>query len=538
MFGGINLVDVHYFPSCFGLKWRSWIRGSLHSSMASILVNGSPSTEFKIHRGLKQGDPLAPYLFILIMESLHLSFSRVIEAGSFTGIKIDSSVTLSHLFYADDAIFIGEWSRDNLKCIMHVLHCFSLLSGLSLNLKKSQLLGVGIPDSTVSLAADMIGCSVLHTPFKYLGIPVGGNMNSIKAWDDIIYKIKKRLSNWKLNTLSIGGRLTLLKLVLGSTPLYYMSLYKAPNWPKVLASRENGGLGVSSFYALNRGLLAKWMWRFLSNENSLWVCFIKAAHGDNTHSISAAYPSAWNTIIKELQFPRLYALENNKECTVAVKMSAPFTFSFRREVRGGIESSQLSQISKLLGTQILSSIEDRWRWDLNGDGNFHVKDVRSKLDDSFLPKADTPTRWITTIPIKLNIFAWKVSLNRLPTRLNLVRRGVLVSPISCPICLAGLEDLDHLLFRCNMAAEVLRAVCKWWNLAWSPLDSYATWLSWFSSIRMLSQLKSVLEGVFYTSEWDFDEFNNKIVSKWNERKMLQGNTTGTIKGGIDVLNKN
>ncbi|GJR31850.1 RNA-directed DNA polymerase, eukaryota [Tanacetum coccineum] len=411
----------------FGHKWRSWIRGSLHSSMASILVNGSPSTEFKIHRGLKQGDPLAPYLFILIMESLHLSFSRVIEAGSFTGIKIDSSVTLSHLFYADDAIFIGEWSRDNLKCIMHVLHCFSLLSGLSLNLKKSQLLGVGIPDSTVSLAADMIGCSVLHTPFKYLGIPVGGNMNSIKAWDDIIYKIKKRLSNWKLNTLSIGGRLTLLKSVLGSTPLYYMSLYKVPktvlhsmesirrnffngiregdrkiswiSWPKVLASRENGGLGVSSFYALNRGLLAKWMWRFLSNENSLWVRFIKAAHEDNTHSISAAYPSAWNTIIKELQvlkslgfdffshckirigngcntsfwkdpwigdsrlclqFPRLYALENNKECTVAVKMSAPFTFSFRWEVRGGIESSQLSQISELLGTQILSSIEDRW----------------------------------------------------------------------------------------------------------------------------------------------------------------------------------
>nr|GEV46840.1 RNA-directed DNA polymerase, eukaryota [Tanacetum cinerariifolium] len=70
---------------------------------------------------------------------------------------------------------------------------------------------------------------------------------------------------------------------------------------------------------------------------------------------------------------------------------------------------------------------------------------------------------------------------------------LLVSPISCPICLAGLEDLDHLLFRCNMAAEVLRAVCKWWNLAWSPLDSYSTWLSWFSSIRMLSQLKSVLE---------------------------------------------
>nr|GEW11558.1 RNA-directed DNA polymerase, eukaryota [Tanacetum cinerariifolium] len=110
---------------------------------------GSPTAEFQFHRGLKQGDPLAPYLFILIMESLHLSFSRVIEAGFFTGFKLDSSTTLSHLLYADDAVFIGKWSCDNLRSIMHTLRCFSLLSRLSINLKKSQLLGVGISASFV-----------------------------------------------------------------------------------------------------------------------------------------------------------------------------------------------------------------------------------------------------------------------------------------------------------------------------------------------------------------------------------------------------
>nr|GFB35118.1 RNA-directed DNA polymerase, eukaryota [Tanacetum cinerariifolium] len=160
----------------FGSKWRSWIRGSLHSSMASILVNGSPTSEFQFYRGLKQGDPLAPYLFILVMESLHLSFSRVVEEGTFTGIKIDSSITLSHLFYADDAIFIGKWSQGNLNCIAHMLRCFSLLSGLSINLQKIQLLGVGVPDSNVIKAASLIGCSILRTPFKYLGTVVGGNM--------------------------------------------------------------------------------------------------------------------------------------------------------------------------------------------------------------------------------------------------------------------------------------------------------------------------------------------------------------------------
>ncbi|GJZ36221.1 hypothetical protein Tco_0582038, partial [Tanacetum coccineum] len=154
-----------------------------------------------------------------------------------------------------------------------------------------------ISEEYVAEAAALIGCSVMHTPFRYLGIMVGGNMSSFKPWEDIINKLKTRLSKWKLKTLSIGGRLTLLKSVLGSTPIYYMSLYKIPKsvlhsleairrnffngtsegdrritwvkWLKVLASKINGGLGVSSFYALNRGLLAKWMWRFLSREKSL-----------------------------------------------------------------------------------------------------------------------------------------------------------------------------------------------------------------------------------------------------------------------------
>ncbi|GKD31996.1 RNA-directed DNA polymerase, eukaryota, partial [Tanacetum coccineum] len=99
----------------FGRKWCSWIQASLRSGKASILVNGSPSSEFHLHRGLKQGDPLAPLLFILIMESFHLSFSRAVEAEIFNGFRIDNSLRISHLFYADDAIFIGEWSNGNLK---------------------------------------------------------------------------------------------------------------------------------------------------------------------------------------------------------------------------------------------------------------------------------------------------------------------------------------------------------------------------------------------------------------------------------------
>ncbi|GKC06378.1 RNA-directed DNA polymerase, eukaryota [Tanacetum coccineum] len=102
----------------FGSRWRSWINGSLSSGKASILINGSPTFEFQFHCGLKQGDPLAPYLFILIMESLHLSFSRIVEAGIFKGIKIDNSVTISHLFYADDAMSKEDLSHLLFSCSM------------------------------------------------------------------------------------------------------------------------------------------------------------------------------------------------------------------------------------------------------------------------------------------------------------------------------------------------------------------------------------------------------------------------------------
>ncbi|GJS20507.1 RNA-directed DNA polymerase, eukaryota [Tanacetum coccineum] len=122
---GCNSSFVTLIPKTLDPKLMAvWIQGSLNSGKASVLVNGSPTSEFQFHRGLKQGDPLAPFLFILIMESLHLSFNRAVEAG------------------------------------------------MSINLKKSHILGLGIRGSIVSEAAASLGCSVMKTPFNYLGIMV------------------------------------------------------------------------------------------------------------------------------------------------------------------------------------------------------------------------------------------------------------------------------------------------------------------------------------------------------------------------------
>ncbi|GKA81473.1 RNA-directed DNA polymerase, eukaryota, partial [Tanacetum coccineum] len=160
----------------FGPVWRSWILGSLNSSKASILVNGSPSNEFTFHCGLKQGDPLAPYLFILVMESLHLSIRRMVDNGLYKGIQLPGAVSISHMFYADDVMFLGEWSDENFKVIVNILKCFFIASGLRINFSKSQLLGVGVSNEVVKLAAASIGCSIMEKKFCYLGVTVGDRM--------------------------------------------------------------------------------------------------------------------------------------------------------------------------------------------------------------------------------------------------------------------------------------------------------------------------------------------------------------------------
>ncbi|GJV67006.1 RNA-directed DNA polymerase, eukaryota [Tanacetum coccineum] len=383
-----DYLDMVLHNFGFGSKWRSWIQGCLKSAMGSILVNGSPTSEFQFHKGLKQGDPLSPFLFILIMESLHLSFSNVVNAGLFNGIHIDSSFSLSHLFYADDVIFVGKWELSNLSTIVNVLKWFHLASGLKINLLKSKLMGIGIPHNVVVSAARSIGCSVMHTPFNYLGVKVGASMSRICSWDDVVAKLSSRLSKWKLKTLSIGARLTLIKSVLSSLPLYYMSSFKVPigvlNRLEAIPSKKNGGLGVSSFFALNRALLFKWIWRFIANGPSLWSRFIAAIHGSRgalDNPLPFTRHSPWLDIVGEFKklsikgidlisliikkvgngeqsyfwddvwlgdskfrdlYPRLYLLESAKNVIVASKFrDSSLTNSFRRQPRSGIEEEQL-----------------------------------------------------------------------------------------------------------------------------------------------------------------------------------------------------
>ncbi|GJY07937.1 RNA-directed DNA polymerase, eukaryota, reverse transcriptase zinc-binding domain protein [Tanacetum coccineum] len=209
--------DGFTFALGFGNKWRSWIRACLHSSRASVLVNGSPTSEFSIKRGLRQGDPLSPFIFILVIEGLRCALSTAVSSNLIHGINLGPpNLTLSHLFYVDNVIITTEWNPGDLDNIIRVLHVFYLASGLKININKSNIYGIGVSDDEVSNMARNPGCAAGIFPFTYLGLPIGSTMNHISSWKTLIDQFQSRLSSSKASHLSIGDRLTLIKVVLGA----------------------------------------------------------------------------------------------------------------------------------------------------------------------------------------------------------------------------------------------------------------------------------------------------------------------------------
>ncbi|GJY82044.1 RNA-directed DNA polymerase, eukaryota, reverse transcriptase zinc-binding domain protein [Tanacetum coccineum] len=218
-----------------------------------------------------------------------------------------------------------------------------------------------------------------------------------------------------------------------------------------------------------------------------------------------------DTALKQ-RFHRLYALELNKKIDVASKLSQESLIkNFRRCPRSGVEQTQMMDLMAYIEGVVLGVASNRWYWSLDGSGEFTVASVRKVIDDIRLPVVATQTRWIKAVPIKVNVHAWKVSLDYLPTRLNLSRRGIDISSILCPICNRVTESSRHLFFECHFAKDIFRKICHWWNVDFLDVNSFDEWTSWIDNLRMPSKHNRLLQGACFGSWWYIWSFRNKCV---------------------------
>lgn len=212
----------------FNSKWTHWIISILRSAWPSILVNGSPSREFQMHQGLRQGDPLSPLLYNLVGEMLHLFLSKANKLGIIKGIELKSGMQITHLQFADDTILFVRNESSSITWIKVLLKLFELMSGLRINFHKSSIYGHQVDRMGIEQWSRILKCKVGSWPISYLGASLGNSPKKVKFWDPLVQNLHKKMKQWKNAGSSIAGRLIILKAVLNSIPIYWLNLYKIP----------------------------------------------------------------------------------------------------------------------------------------------------------------------------------------------------------------------------------------------------------------------------------------------------------------------
>jgi hypothetical protein len=286
-----DFLRLVLFAVGFGEKFINWTLSCVTSANIAVLINGDPTSFFKSERGLRQGCPLSPYLFILIMEGLSILLSRSISDHKISGIKVSKQIKMVHLMFVDDVLLMSTADPMEWHCILEVLQSFCLVSGLSINHAKSTVHFWGVSDADLQLLKATIPLNFLNLSegLNYLGYHLQMGASSSSDWSWLVASFKKRIDFWCNKWLSLGGRLILVQSVLQSKAVYWMMLERAPsliistlrrmafnflwgrnadtnrlhlcNWQSVSRSKSDGGWGLKDLTTFNVALLASSFWR-------------------------------------------------------------------------------------------------------------------------------------------------------------------------------------------------------------------------------------------------------------------------------------
>ncbi|KAA0058104.1 LINE-1 retrotransposable element ORF2 protein [Cucumis melo var. makuwa] len=206
-----DFIDFVLEKKNYPTSWRKWIRGCISNVTYSIEVNGKPQGRIKANRGLRQGDPLSPFLFVIVMDYLSRLLSHLESTGAIKGVCLANDCNISHILFADDILLFVEDNDNFLNNLRMAISLFEKASGLKINLSKSAMVPVNVSWLRALECTSSWGISCHTLPLTYLGVPLGGNQKSNLFWRNIEDRIQKKLSNWKYAHISKGGRLTLIK---------------------------------------------------------------------------------------------------------------------------------------------------------------------------------------------------------------------------------------------------------------------------------------------------------------------------------------
>lgn len=295
---GFKEVNVDLF---FRLIANNWF---------SVLINGEPSGFFRSSRGVRQGDPVSPAMFVLVAEFLGRGLHHLFMQDE-SRFYVSAGSRVPYLAFADDIFIFFRCSQDALEAIREFFGSYQAMSGQRINVAKSSYLCSNRASADqLALVQSILGFRQQEFPFVYLGAPIDRGRTRVVLFDGILEKLRNRLFHWSSKLLSAGGKIILLRHVLSTIPLYILQVIYPPkavfvllgrvcnsfiwdhslesqrihwsSWEKLCYPTNEGGIGVRSFEDMAKAFSCKLWWRLRKND-SLWASFMHAKYIQGMH---------------------------------------------------------------------------------------------------------------------------------------------------------------------------------------------------------------------------------------------------------------
>eukprot|EP00253_Pinus_taeda_P025653 PITA_25653 len=310
-FDSISWLYIQKNLNAFGFdhSWTRWIISLLSSSFFSILINGIPYATFRPSRGIRQGEPLSPFLFVIVAEGLGRILKSTALSHNLKGLSFNNSPAFTHQQFVDDNMLFGHPSVQEARNLRDLLSIFSDATGALINQIKSQIFFFITPVTTQNSIAKILGFTIAKLPSKYLGAPMIASALKHAAWTDLLDNFEAKLSLWTHRALNMASRIILIKAILQYLPLYLFTLLAAPKWvikairnlkhnflwgssgknrkwalvkwDKVCLPKMSGGIGLRDPALSNTVMGAKLWWRWLAYPNTPWASLWTAKYASN-----------------------------------------------------------------------------------------------------------------------------------------------------------------------------------------------------------------------------------------------------------------